>query len=82
MKENQESKGIPINEENKKKLEQLINILTQLKESELFLEPVDYVELGLTDYPVIIKKMMDFKTLSENLKNGLYKNVREVLDDI
>lgn len=82
MKENQESKGIPINEENKKKLEQLINILTQLKECELFLEPVDYVELGLTDYPVIIKKMMDFKTLSENLKNGLYKNVREVLDDI
>jgi len=48
----------------------------------LFLEPVNYIELGLTDYPVIIKKMMDFKTLKDNLQSGIYKSIREVLDDI
>lgn len=82
MKEIQEPKMIPLNEENHRKIEQLILQISSLKEAELFLEPVNYIELGLTDYPVIIKKMMDFKTLKDNLQSGIYKSIREVLDDI
>lgn len=49
-----------MNEENLAKIDEVINTITKLKEAELFLEPVDHIGLGLTDYPMIIKKMMDF----------------------
>ena len=43
---------------------------------------MDYEGLGLTDYPKIVSKMMDLGTLSRNLQEDLYKNVRECLDDL
>ena len=48
-------------------MNQLLDTLTSLKEVEPFLDPVDFEKLGIYDYPKIIKKMMDFKTIRENL---------------
>lgn len=53
-----------------------------------FLEPVDYEQLGLTDYPLIVKTPMDVTTVQvafinqKNLKNGKYSSVQEVLSDV
>ena len=55
---------------------------------------VAYIELGLTDYPEIIKKPMDLKTcrvrlifrltprLQNNLKKGKYKKYEEFFKDV
>ena len=63
-------------------LENIIKLIENKKEAEPFREPVDYEGLGLTDYPKIVSKMMDLGTLSRNLQEDLYKNVRECLDDL
>ena len=63
-------------------LEEIILTLLDMEESIFFREPVNYVALGLTDYPKIVKKPMDLSTVYENLKDGIYKAPRECLDDI
>ena len=63
-------------------VENIIKSVENKKEAEPFREPVDYEGLGLTDYPKIVTKMMDLGTLSKNLQEGFYKNVRECLDDL
>lgn len=37
-----------------------------------FLEPVDWKALGLQDYPKIVKKPMDLRTIRENVKQNAY----------
>lgn len=39
-----------------------------------FLEPVDWKALGLQDYPKIVKKPMDLRTIREKVKQGGYAN--------
>ena len=50
--------------------------------SEAFRIPVDYEAFGLTDYPKIVKKPMDLKTVKKNLNSGKYSSVKKALDDI
>ena len=52
-----------INKEDIKKLISLIETLEQDPYSYIFLEPVDHVGLGLTDYLTIVKKPMDLGTI-------------------
>ena len=47
-----------------------------------FRNPVDFVRLGLPDYPKVIKKMMDLKKVKENLADDQYESVEECLADI
>ena len=45
-------------------------ILKRLKQhyaSEDFMEPVDYISLGLLDYPRVIKRPMDLKSVTRRL---------------
>lgn len=42
------------------------------RHSSAFLEPVDYKELGLDDYPEVVKKPMDLGTISKKLDGGQY----------
>ena len=49
--------------------------LKKNKNAELFLAPVDWKTLGLTNYPIVIKKPMDLGTVSKNLDNGKYASV-------
>ena len=67
---------------NFKELEDIINLIYDKKEAEPFRVPVDYEGMGLTDYPLIVKKMMDLGTLKENLHTEQYNTVRECLDDL
>lgn len=47
-----------------------------------FLEPVDYVALGLLDYPEIVNDPMDFSTVKQNLLANKYSEFAEFSADI
>jgi hypothetical protein len=52
-----------IRSDDKSKLKDILNILEDDPKSYEFREPVNWKELGLADYPEIIKKPMDLKTV-------------------
>lgn len=52
------------------------------KDAESFRQPVDWRELGLDDYPTIIRKPMDLSTVRNNLKRGLYNSSQEAAADV
>jgi hypothetical protein len=56
--------------------------LWKFKDSEIFHKPVDPVELGIPDYPDIIKNPMDFSTIKKKLNHAIYRNCREFCDDM
>lgn len=50
---------------------------------EPFREPVPWKEMGLTDYPLLIKNPMDLGTVLQRLKSRkYYKNVYQAADDV
>ena len=53
-----------------------------MPETEAFLEPVPWKELGLDDYPTIITYPMDLKTIGIKLKKGEYKIADEFFYDL
>lgn len=50
--------------------------------AEPFREPVAWKELGLTDYPLIIKEPMDLGTISTKLENAEYASPKEFARDV
>jgi Bromodomain len=61
------------------------DVLKKLKDDEevdAFLEPVDWKSLGLNDYPMVIKRPMDLKTVTNKLKKNEYKKADDFFDDI
>ena len=54
----------------------MINVLMKKHEAWIFLEPVDPVKLGITDYFRLIAKPMDFGTIKENLRKHTYKSMQ------
>merc|ERR1711959_324902 len=44
--------------------------------------PVDYIKLGIPDYPRIITNPMDFGTIETKLTSGAYEQVDEWIDDV
>ena len=65
-----------------KQAKKLINILWKVKGAYLFHKPVDPDELGIPDYPKIIKNPMDFSTIKKKLSNNLYTYFKQFNDDI
>lgn len=47
-----------------------------------FLEPVDYVSLGLRDYPLVVTRPMDLGTVRKRLKRREYAGLEECLRDV
>lgn len=47
-----------------------------------FLEPVDWKELELNDYPDVIKNPMDIGTLKQNITDGVNKTFESVFADL
>lgn len=47
-----------------------------------FLEPVNYVELNLPDYPTVINEPMDLGTVQEKLDADTYRSLRDVMSDL
>jgi hypothetical protein len=47
-----------------------------------FAEPVDFVKLQIFDYPTIITRPMDLKTVKSNLDGGVYENCEDFAIDV
>lgn len=60
----------------------LLNHLESKEESQAFREPVDYEDLGLDDYPKIIKHPMDLSTVRGKLVSGKYRSFRSFQGDL
>ena len=58
--------------EEHKKVSQLLQSLIDSQDSFDFRAPVDYLGLGLLDYPVVVKRPMDLGTVRKNLSNNTY----------
>ena len=69
-------------EEEKKNLESILLELSENPYSEAFREAVKYKELGLIDYPKIVKKPMNLNKILKNLKKNNYSTPKNCLNDI
>ncbi|CAD8082616.1 unnamed protein product [Paramecium sonneborni] len=72
----------PLNKEEQKRLNQIVQQLIDSNDSVEFRQPVDYKRLNLPDYIQIVKRPMDLGTLQYKLNNNVYKTVEECLDEI
>lgn len=72
----------PITIEDKEKLEKIFKTMEEDRLAIDFLEPVDYIQLGIADYPTIIKNPMDLGTAKLKLMDSEYKTFRDFLSDI
>ena len=50
--------------------------------SEWFRDPVNHVELGLHDYPEVIKEPMDLGTIAKNFERSHYMSVNDFANDV
>jgi hypothetical protein len=71
-----------LNENEISLLETIIYEILENPYSEAFKEPVNYKELGLVDYPKIVKRPMNINKIMKNLHKSQYTTVRQCLDDI
>lgn len=71
-----------IRKEDHQRLKECLNNIEEDPKSYEFREPVAWKELGLTDYPEIIKKPMDLKTVRKNLGKGKYRRFEDFFRDI
>lgn len=71
-----------ITDEDLPKINTIIDTLIKDPCCSVFLEPVDYIGLGLNDYLTIVKIPMDISTIKKNLVNKKYFSVQEIIDDI
>ena len=60
----------------------LIKSLESNPDSYEFLQPVDYIGLGLHDYPTVIKNPMDISSVKTKLNSGQYPTAEAALLDL
>jgi len=66
-------------------VQQCLQILDEVctrAEAEPFAEPVNWKELGLFDYPKIIKRPMDLKTIRQKAKSNEYQDGWDFAEDM
>jgi len=64
------------------KMYQLVQWLSNQKDVDAFLDPVDWKTLGLTDYPLVIAQPMDLGTIKGRLESGHYSKHAQVAEDV
>jgi len=64
-------------EELMERCDKVLNALQRHRFHNIFANPVDPVMLGIPDYETVIKDPMDLGTVSDKLRQGLYKHPRE-----
>lgn len=62
------------------KIKEVVLQLMQHKDVLPFLEPVNWKELELFDYPVIVPKPMDLGTVQRNLEQNAYETAGNVCE--
>ncbi len=75
----------PSTDEGRKELERFKSVLRLLrkhKEADPFLDPVDWKDLGLDDYPQIVTRPMDLNAVQARLEVGGYASVLEAAADV
>mmetsp|Transcript_30066 Transcript_30066/g.77563 ORF Transcript_30066/g.77563 Transcript_30066/m.77563 type:complete len:250 (-) Transcript_30066:139-888(-) len=65
-----------------KKAEKVLSKLLKHKHAWVFDKPVDYVALGIPDYPDVIKKPMDLGTIKDKLDGGSYSGHEGFVADV
>lgn len=68
----------PINKDHIARLKQLFTAIEQDPNSYEFRDPVPWKDLGLNDYPEIIKRPMDLSSARKNLVKSKYKSYQEL----
>ena len=63
-------------------MKEILNNIEEDPKSYEFREPVPWKELGLLDYPEIIKKAMDLQTCRKHLSKGKYKRYEDFFKDL
>ena len=48
----------------------------------IFANPVDYISLGIPDYPTIVQNPMDFSTIKGKLRDHKYQRIEEFMGDM
>lgn len=76
------SSDVPLRKEGYIQVKGLIESIEADRNSDVFREPVDWEEMGLLDYPQIVKNPMDLSTCKEKLLSGKYSTYEEVFNDI
>lgn len=71
-----------LSEEQKARAADVLKQLMGRPDAVHFLEPVDWKELGLLDYPRVIENPMDFQTIKKKMAEGRYASVEEIFDDV
>jgi hypothetical protein len=74
--------NLDVTPERKVQLQELVENVKKQPNAHPFLLPVDYKTLGLWDYPKIIKKPMDLKTMEDKLKVGGYVELKYFESDL
>lgn len=72
----------PLGRDEQRKLSLILNYLIDNPEAAEFLNPVDWEEMGLNDYLLVVKHPMNLLKVQEKLKAKEYRTVEEVLDHI
>eukprot|EP00614_Pseudopedinella_elastica_P006584 CAMPEP_0172586642 /NCGR_PEP_ID=MMETSP1068-20121228/5969_1 /TAXON_ID=35684 /ORGANISM="Pseudopedinella elastica, Strain CCMP716" /LENGTH=189 /DNA_ID=CAMNT_0013381501 /DNA_START=108 /DNA_END=674 /DNA_ORIENTATION=+ len=65
-----------------KQMEKIVDKLYNRQDSVPFREPVNWRELGLDDYPQIVKKPMALADVKSKLTSGQYRSASEAYDDV
>ena len=63
-------------------LKNVVRMIGRQKPSEAFLDPVDWEDLGIPDYPEIVTHPMDIGTVQQKLDSGGYTSVIDVAADV
>ena len=71
-----------IDEETKKNLLKIINIILKDSKSTEFSQPVNFKEYNILDYPEIIKYPSDLETVKNKLIENKYNSIQECLNEI
>lgn len=63
-------------------MRKIVQKIIAKKDSDIFRDPVPYIEFGLTDYIDIVKEPMDLGTVMKNLDDKVYKIQDESAKDV
>jgi len=75
-------KGAPMHDTTRKACQEMLRLVQEQPNANLFLEPVDWKQLGIPEYTIVIKEPMDLGTIGKFLKQQIYCNKEEFIKDM
>ena len=73
----------PIQDQWEKAASRLLTMLQKdPNKTHIFANPVDYVSLGIPDYPTIVTNPMDFATIKGKLRDHKYQRIEDFMGDM